>query len=344
MKPLPEKEACAEGVIIGLSAVVVSVESGSPRVFVVRGAEHALSVGVQHVHEDGDALPFGPFDPGGHETLEQGLRAWVKDQTPLCPGYVEQLYTFGNRSRYAGRKEDDARVISIGYLALTHHDTDRPGGAEDARTSSKVFWGDWYSYFPWEDWREGSPDSIARVIEPGLKKWVDSASSKEEKLQRRARVNLCFGLGGLAWDEERVLDRYELLYEARLVHEAIRDKGLKVEHALAPGYSMLYDHRRILATAMSRLRGKLKYRPVVFELLPAEFTLLQLQKTVEAIAGHRLHKQNFRRLVEGSGMVEEVPGKKSVASGGRPAALFRFRREALLERPAPGLKLSPVGG
>jgi hypothetical protein len=331
------------GVIIGLSAVIVSVDhrdSGGagtrtePAVFIVRGAEHALSAGVVPTNEDGDALPFGPFDPDKHETPELGLRSWVKDQTPIMPGYVEQLYTFGNRGRYAGQKQDERRVISIGYLALTHQ--------EKTRTSEKVFWGDWYSYFPWEDWRRGKPEIISAVIEPGLKKWVNASDSAEIKLHRRARVSLCFGLGGIGWDEEKVLERYELLYEARLVFEAIRDKGVKADHTLVPGNSMLYDHRRILATAMSRLRGKLKYRPVVFELMPSEFTLLHLQKTVEAIMGHPLHKQNFRRLVESSGMVEEIPGKKSAAAGGRPAALFRFRRDALLERPSPGMKLSPV--
>jgi hypothetical protein len=84
---------------------------------------------------------------------------------------------------------------------------------------------------------------------------------------------------------------------------------------------------------------------VVFELMPSGFTLLQLQRAVEALSGVRLHKQNFRRLVEGSGMVEEVPGKKSAEAGGRPAALFRFRKDVVYERPAPGVKLSPaVGG
>jgi len=159
------------------------------------------------------------------------------------------------------------------------------------------------------------------------------SDTKEEKSRRRARVGAGFGEN---WDDEKVLERYELLYEARLVHEALRDKKLENDGVLISGRSMLYDHRRILATAMSRLRGKLKYRPVVFELMPAEFTLLHLQKTVEAISGHALHKQNFRRLVESSGMVEEISGKKSATAGGRPAALFRFRRDALLERPAPG--------
>ena len=101
---------------------------------------------------------------------------------------------------------------------------------------------------------------------------------------------------------------------------------------------MAFDHRRILATAMGRLRGKLKYRPVVFELLPPEFTLLDLQKTVEAISGTLLHKQNFRRLVEQGGLVETT-GNVSTETGGRPAKLYRFRREVVLERPAPGLRV-----
>lgn len=316
------------GVIIGLSAVIVSVDHHEPRVFIVRGAEHALSVGIVPSEEEGDALPFGPFDPATHLTLEQGLRTWVKDQTPVVPGYVEQLYTFGNHGRYAGQKDGEPRIVSIGYLALTHQ--------EKIRTSEKVFWGNWYDYFPWEDWRQGKPEMIGDIIEPGLNRWVSAASSKEEKARRRARVGLCFGDKNTDWDDEKVLERYELLYEARLVHEALRDKGTENDGVLASGRSMLYDHRRILATAMSRLRGKLKYRPVVFELMPEEFTLLHLQKTVEAISGHVLHKQNFRRLVEASGMVEEISGKKSAIAGGRPAALFRFRHGVMQERPAPG--------
>lgn len=330
------KNAPHDSLVIGLSTVIVSVDNQQPKVFIVRGAEHALSVGVHPTNEEGDALPFGPFDPARHATLEMGLRAWVKEQTPLNPGYVEQLYTFGNRGRYAGQADESSRVISIGYLALTYQ--------EKTRTNNNVFWGDWYSYFPWEDWRQGKPKIISDVIELGLKRWIAAGESRDEKATRRARAELCFGMEDGAWDEEKVLERYELLYEAKLVYESIRDRNLKVDYVLAPGKSMLYDHRRILATAMGRLRGKLKYRPVVFELVPPEFTLLHLQKTVEAIVGHTLHKQNFRRLVEGSGMVEEIPGKKSAEAGGRPAALFRFRKDVVLERPAPGVKLSSAIG
>ena len=74
------------------------------------------------------------------------------------------------------------------------------------------------------------------------------------------------------------------------------------------GTELAADHRRIVATALGRLRGKLKYRPVVFELLPETFTLLQLQRTVEALTGMRLHKQNFRRLVENGRFLEATRG------------------------------------
>ena len=331
--------ATAPQVIIGLSAVIVSVQDAEPKVFIVRGAENALATGIATPNEDGDALPFGPFDPMRDATIEAGLRRWVDEQTPLKPGYVEQLYTFGNRGRYAGQRDEAARVVSVGYLALTHADDALPTAP---RAGDKAFWGDWYDYFPWEDWRQGRPKAVGTVIETGLKRWIAEAPTREEKAHRRARADICFGMNGVEWDEEKVLERYELLYESRMVYESVRDKGLKVDYVLAPGRAMLYDHRRILATAMGRLRGKLKYRPVVFELVAPEFTLLQLQKTVEAIAGHPLHKQNFRRLVEGSGMVEEVTGRKSAAAGGRPAALFRFRRDVAYERPAPGVKLSPA--
>jgi hypothetical protein len=132
----------------------------------------------------------------------------------------------------------------------------------------------------------------------------------------------------------RSLERHELLYEAGLLAEAHpRGRG-----GALLGAPAALDHRRILASALGRVRGKLTYRPVVFELLPPTFTLSQLQHVVEALAGVRLHKQNFRRLVEGAGLVEGT-GARDEGTGGRPAELFRFRREVLRERPTPGMNL-----
>src|ERR687898_3112455 len=115
-----------------------------------------------------------------------------------------------------------------------------------------------------------------------------------------------------------------MLYEAGLIEEARRDgrpAALARTTLPALGEPMRFDHRRILATAIARLRAKLKYRPVVFELMDADFTLTELQRTVEAISGRRLHKQNFRRLVETGALVEPT-GDLSTSTGGRPAARF----------------------
>jgi hypothetical protein len=308
-------------VLIGLSAAVVSVAAERPRVLVVHRTGH------------GDALPFGTFDPIAHRTLESGLRDWVQEQTGLQLGYVEQLYTFGDRGRHMTRPGEGPRVLSVGYLALT-----RP---QEGLGAPETVWRDWYSYFPWEDWREKKPAIIDSTILPHLAAFVTAAPSTELRERRRERVRVCFGADGAGWDEEKVLERYELLYEAGLVREAQRDRHASPAGGPIPpiGADMVFDHRRILATAMGRLRGKMKYRPVVFELMPAEFTLLELQRTVEALSGIHLHKQNFRRLVEGQGLVEGT-GRISRKTGGRPAEQFRFRRGVLKERPAPGVRLA----
>ena len=306
-------------VTIGLSAAIVSVVDDSPSVLVV------------HAAGADDALPFGPFDPIEHRTLESGLRAWVGEQTYLDLGYVEQLYTFGDRGRHTLNPGENARVVSVGYLALT-----KQLGERNAPDS---LWRDWYRYFPWEDWRDEKPAVIEEVILPALADFVASAPDKACAEHRNDRVRLCFGDEDIGWDEEKVLERYELLYEAGLVTESARDGRIDVDHVLPLGDRMTFDHRRILATAIARLRGKMKYRPVVFELMPASFTLLELQRTVEAISGIRLHKQNFRRLVEDQGLVEGT-GKFNAPARGRPAELFRFRREVLRERPSPGVRLA----
>lgn len=309
----------ADVVRIGLSAAIVSVAEEVPRVLAV-------------THPDApDGLPFGPFDPLEHRTLESGLRAWVRQQTLLELHYAEQLYTFGDRGRHMVKTDEGPRVVSVGYLALVR--------AAGARRAAQTQWQNWYAYFPWEDWRRTRPPILDDIILPALNAFVRGGRDAAEIAARRQRVTLCFGSLSAGWDEERVLDRYELLYEAGLVEEAARDGRAHVHLQAVPlGRSMIFDHRRILATAIARLRGKMKYRPLVFELMPSAFTLLELQRTVEAISGVRLHKQNFRRLVEGQGLVERT-GKLSASGRGRPAELFRFRREVLSERPAPGLRL-----
>lgn len=319
MAPVP-----SASVVIGLSAVVVAI----------REAE-AVALTVRQPTAGGPltGLPFGPFDPAGHRTFELALRAFVTEQTRFDLGYVEQLYTFGDKGRDApladlGAGSPASRVISVGYLALA------PAAVDTHFAGSE--WRPWSHIFPWEDWRAGRPAALG-PIEPALRAWAGSDA------QKLARARLLFALDGAPWNEERVLERYELLYEAGLVQEAARDRSeaapARSDSLMAAlGEAMISDHRRILATALGRLRGKLKYRPVIFELMPDAFTLSALQRTVEAVAGVPLHKQNFRRALERAEMVEGL-GRLDSDTGGRPAELFRFRREILGARPVSGLSL-----
>jgi hypothetical protein len=328
-------------VVIGLNAVIVAVTEEVPRILTVKRTGHALAAPEELASMAAgddlpDALPFGPLQPEQHQTLERGLRGWVAQQTGLRLGYVEQLYTFGDRFRDPRERQGAPRVISVAYMALVQEQ--RLSGAGEAQ------WRDWYSYFPWEDWRTGRPRLIAQTIQPALEVWEAKADNSAAVRARRERIEITFGLHGAPWDPERVLERYELLYEVGLVEEPYRGSTASVSkpggHLL--GRAMALDHRRILATALGRVRGKIKYRPVVFELLPSTFTLWQLQRVVEALAGIRLHKQNFRRLVERGGLVEGT-GQYDTSTGGRPAERFRFRREVLREHAAPGVGLPGAG-
>jgi hypothetical protein len=298
----PEAAPVSSGEISAeLIAVIVAVTDGQPRVLTI---------------DDGNALPSGPFE-SSHRSLQAAARSWVEQQTHHPLGYVEQLYTFADRDRAAPGR----RVVSVSYLGLARE--------VPAIGERHVGWREWYRYFPWEDRRD--PDTIlpASVV-GGLQAWVDAAPDAMLRWERRQRVAINFGLESHPWNEDLVLQRYETLWEARLVPESGGDA--------APGQPMAHDHRRILATGIARLRGKIKYRPVVFELMPPSFTLGQLQRAVEALAGRRLHKQNFRRLVEQQNLMEET-GAVATETGGRPAKLFRFRRDVMAERAVAGSKL-----
>jgi hypothetical protein len=304
--PAVDTEPGAAIVAAELIAVVVAVTRGEPRVLTI---------------EEGTALPSGPFE-SDHRSLQASLRSWVERQASHPMGYVEQLYTFADRDRAPrDRVPGGRRVVSVSYLGLAR---ELPGsGGQGAQ------WHGWYQFFPWEDRRDAdaAPDA---TLTDALRAWADGAADAMLRWERHSRIAVHFGLGAYGWNEELVLQRYEMLWEASLVPEA--------GGSLAPGRPMAHDHRRILATGIARLRSKIKYRPVVFELMPPAFTLGQLQGAVEPLAGRRLHKQNFRRLIEQQQLVEET-GRVATETRGRPAKLFRFRREVLAERAVAGSKL-----
>ena len=178
-------------VVIGLSAVIVAMRDGEASVLTVRPHDS-----VTDRASTLEGLPFGPFDPDGHRTFELALKEFVGKQTGYSLGYVEQLYTFGDKGRDAPLADvgaGAARVISVGYLALAPAatDTDAPDAA----------WSSWSRFFPWEAWRKARPAAVDEVIAPALIAWAGASG------ERRNRVRLLFALDGSPWAEERVLER-----------------------------------------------------------------------------------------------------------------------------------------
>jgi len=302
--------------ITELVAVLVAVSGGQPRVLTTRLNLQAAN------------LPCGPFQTT-HRSLQAGMRSWVEPLIQQGLGYVEQLYTFadGDRANWYGQ-----RIISVSYLGLTRE--------QDTHPRAGVIWHDWYRHFPWEDWRDGVPPGVAD-LRSALQVWVGTTG---DKARLQARLDYLFPANPAHWNADLILQRYELLYEAGLVLEAQRRQASEPhspDGQQPMGEAMVHDHRRILATGIARLRAKIRYRPVIFELMPPAFTLLHLQQTFEALTGQRLHKQNFRRLIAQQELLEET-GNTTRGKTGRPAQLFRFRAHILRERGFSGSKLPIV--
>ena len=300
MDAYPETAANTQS-IVELVPVLIAITNGSLRVLTV--AQGAL-------------LPNGLLAPLRH-SLQAGVRMWVAKQTSQPMGYVEQLYTFVDTRR---QNEQGLPVLYVSYLGLVRE-------AADSILHPDAKWQDCYGYFPWEDLRTDGGQRDAIVSR--LRIWANSADTEEVRQKRLKRIHLCWGIEPENWSEEYVLQRYEMLYESGLIAEAAEPQA---NFDFTPtGQPMRHDHRRVLATALSRLRAKIKYRPVIFELMPPEFTLLQLQNSVEAISGRLLHKQNFRRQIQQQNLIE--PSDTGVSgSKGRPAQLYRFRDDVLPDR------------
>ena len=193
--------------------------------------------------------------------------------------------------------------MSIAYLALVREG--RVAGGARAR------WRGFYEFLPWEDARRGRPALVDGAIAPALARWVGAASDPETRRARRERADITFGLRGAAFDGVRVLERYELLYEAGLVSEAIRGTrtGSRTEPRRPSGEPMALDHRRLLATALGPPARQAEVPAGGVRAAAADVHPAALQRVVEALAGAPLHKQNFRRLVETGGLVEGTGGR-----------------------------------
>ena len=331
-------------------AMALAAGQAEPRALVVvRGGEPFRGL---------DAWPGGFLDWERDPTTRETALRELREETGVEePDYLEPLgsYTQAGRDprQFAGHPDPrtgdwirtGARVATNAYLMLMPREADLgPGDGE----ASETRWTGVYAYLPWEDLRSAAGRDAARAALDALGRWAGRAGG-----DARERIDYAFGFGLREWNEERVAERWRLLVDAGLVAEAGRDRWGRPASRGDGGFGreMAFDHRRILADALARLRGKVKYLPAALRALAGdEFTLDELQAACEAVAGRPLHRANFRRavaaakgdrqtrsprLVAGTGRRRErAPGEPGVAP-----ELFRFRPDMLHARLDPSLRL-----
>ncbi len=171
------------------------------------------------------------------------------------------------------------------------------------------------------------PGGFVRVEET-----IDEAARREleeEAGLKNVFLEQLYTFGAVDRDpRERVVSvaHYALVKLAEFNTKAATDAADARWFPISKVPKLAFDHTGILATALIRLKGKVRYQPIGFELLPPKFTLSQLQHLYEAVLGSGLDKRNFRKKVLGFGLL--VPLKETQMTGRhRPAQLFRLDAE-----------------
>jgi 8-oxo-dGTP diphosphatase len=195
---------------------------------------------------------------------------------------------------------------------------------------------------------------IRRGIEPFAGKWalpggfvhvdetVDDAARRElgeETGLGRVYLEQLYTFGALDRDpRERVVSvaYYALVNLADHRVKAATDAREAAWFAVSDLPQLAFDHDEIVDAALARLRGKVRYRPIGFELLPPKFTLTMLQRLYEKVLERELDKRNFRKKVLSMGLLEELDEvEQDVAH--RAARLYRFDKKRYRELEKDGL-------
>ena len=299
-----------------------------------------------------DAWPGGFMDWDVDRTARDAVLRELREETGQGGvEYLEALDTYDTNGRdprqfagyvdpaTGGWVDTGTPVVSRAFLALLRQDGRvlRPEEGEDAAVA---LWRSVYEYLPWEDLRTPAGRAVLRKVVSGLRKWAED-SLGALRYERLKRLEYAFGRSLAEWNEERVSERYALLMEAGYLEEAWRDKWGRVEAPALPsravyGRPMAFDHRQMLADALGRLRGKIKYMPaLLYALMDNEFTLGELRTAVEAIAGRKLHPSNFAAVVskhKSSCIVRPLDKKRSAKGVGRPGRLYTFVDDVFFAR------------
>jgi hypothetical protein len=294
------------------------------------------------------ALPGGFVHWEHDATARQAALRELQEETQAgSPDYIEALDTYDAHGRdprqFAGTevegvfRERGNRVVSRADLALFRAPRAvAPQAGEDAAHAA---WLDVYALLPWEDIRSAG----GRAARQGA---LDALRGGRTSRAWRLRVETAFGASLEEWNEERAGERFRLLLEAGLVEESTRDRwGRPTVPAplTVESLAMAFDHRTMLADALGRLRGKIKYVPALLvALMPRRFRLLELRTAIEAVSGRPLYRPNFHRvfvarkhdapLLRPLGVtVDEGPG--------RPAELYTWSGDLAHTRLDPSIRM-----
>jgi hypothetical protein len=266
--------------------------------------------------------------------------------------YMEALDTYDTNGRdprqFAGFFDGaqqwvptGARVVSKAFVAVVRHDDAMPVAPGAGEDSSEAFRRDVYAYLPWEDLRAAAGRAALRVARQHLQAWAKDTEDTALRRSRRKNIDLLFRAE--SWNEERAPERLALLGEAALLHESHRDQWGRAPALALPaqlGRPLAFDHRVMLADALGRIRGKMKYAPVILATLIGDVvTSSSLHVACEAIAGRPIHRANLRRAFDTAELLVDHGFATAAAGPGRPPREYRWSQNVASVRLDPSLHI-----
>jgi hypothetical protein len=304
-----------------------------PGGFVEWNDQNAHSAGLREVFEEtGHTAP-----PAFFQTLD------TYDENGRDP---RQFAGYFDRGLWIGT---GVRIVSKAFIALFAPAINQPTTPMPGQDALSAHWESVYRYLPWEDLRGSVGRSMRRqIIRQLTERWVRAAESDEEAALRKRRIETTFASSDLRqWNEERTTERFALLMETALVTEAHRDQWGDVlpeakRQVLEHDIPLAFDHRRMLADALGRLRGKLKYTPsVLAALVGSEITAPVIHRVCESVAGRPIHMANLRRaLTDTHALLQPI---KTIIAGPRPpgrqATRYRWVKDIDLARLDPAMRM-----
>lgn len=228
--------------------------------------------------------------PGGfvnmNESLKEGAYRELKEETGIDNQYIEQLYTFGDVYKDKEKKElrdPRTRVISVANIALISKSNIKPVAGDDAKSLQ------WF----WVNKRFIEKEDHGTEI---IKTHLLELKSEDESITITYEI------------KEKI--KKTILREKETTYTLLKDKSSDM---------LAFDHYKMIDWSIDRIRNKVEYSPIAFNLLPRLFTVKELQYVYEAILGREI--LNFRRKI-GEMIVEtdeKIEGKPY-----RPAQVFKF--------------------